>query len=99
MAVDADDKQFVGQPCCDQLLNNVWYDKLDTYQSTMFKRLSILLSFLTFGLLAPFLISFRKQPESTDKDRFHLHSTKNYGMMVNESHEEGVAAIPKVKVR
>ena len=28
VAVDADDKTFVGQPCCDQLLNNVWYDKM-----------------------------------------------------------------------
>lgn len=65
----------------------------------MFKRFSILLSFLTFGLLAPFLISFRKQTESTEKDHFHLHPSKNYGMMVNESSEEGVAAKPKVKVR
>ena len=61
VAVDADDKLFVGQPCCDQLLNNIWYDKMEPFQSTMGKRLRLLLSIGTFGLLAPLLITFREE--------------------------------------
>ncbi|UJR35044.1 hypothetical protein I4U23_027820 [Adineta vaga] len=95
VAVDADDKNFVGQPCCDQLLNNVWYDKLDSYQSTIIRRLLILLSICTFGLLGPLVVSYRK-PDERESERFdHQHEKKDHEMTVNETVDETRALIPK----
>ncbi|CAF0881591.1 unnamed protein product [Adineta steineri] len=89
VAVDANDKNFVGQPCCDQLLTNVWYDKLEPLQLTMPKRIALILSLCTFGLLAPFLLSFRKPESETDSiDNFLHNQNKTYGMTVNETEEE-----------
>jgi len=86
VAVDADDKNFVGQPCCDQLLNNIWYDKMETFQSTLRQRFGLLLSFCTFGLLAPFFISFRQ--ENLPSDSLSNQRKRNYQMTVNETMEE-----------
>ena len=61
VAVDADDKSFVGQPCCDQLLDKIWFGKIEPFQSSFRKRSALLLSFCTFGLLAPFFVSFREE--------------------------------------
>jgi len=61
IAVDADDKNFVGQPCCDQLLTNIWYDKIEPYQANLSNRLRLLLSISTFGLLSSILLCFRKE--------------------------------------
>ena len=86
VAIDADDKNFVGQPCCDQLLNNIWYDKMEPFQSTLSKRIKLLLSICTLGLLAPILITFRDEhpaPNYFENDR-----KKNYEMTVNEIEEE-----------
>jgi hypothetical protein len=61
VAFDADDKNFVGQPCCDQLLDNIWYDKMEPFQSTISDRIRLLFSICTLGLLAPVLVAFRKE--------------------------------------
>ncbi|CAF1110172.1 unnamed protein product [Rotaria sordida] len=86
VAVDADDKNFVGQPCCDQLLNNIWYDKMEPFQSTTLQRIRLLLSIFTFGLLAPFLVSFRKEQLLQD-DFFNEFNRKNE-LIINEKDNE-----------
>lgn len=85
VAVDADDKSFVGQPCCDQLLNNIWYDKIEPNQSSS-QYLQILLSICTFGLLAPALVSFRKQQRTSKNLRYNQKG--NNELTVNETAED-----------
>jgi hypothetical protein len=99
VAVDADDKNFVGQPCCDQLLNNVWFDKMEPYQSTLVKRIGILLSILTFGLLAPILVSFRQNESDSNSDYILNKQKQDYGMTVNEAEEDTKDLLPKTTNR
>jgi hypothetical protein len=86
VAVDADDKQFVGQPCCDQLLNNVWYGKIDSSISSFLQWIGMIISILTFGLTAPFLVPFREEKKLMNE--FQLGQKKTPGMMVNQLQEE-----------
>ena len=86
VAVDADDKQFVGQPCCDQLLNNVWYGKIDSSISSSLQWIGMIISILTFGLTAPFLVPFREENKLTNE--FELGQKKTPDMMVNQLQEE-----------
>ncbi|CAF1249047.1 unnamed protein product [Adineta ricciae] len=99
VAVDADDKNFVGQPCCDQLLNNVWYDKLDPYKTTLIRRVLVLISVCSFGLLAPLLVAYRKPPLDSENDGFQSFEKTKQSMTVNETQDETDALIPKRKQR
>lgn len=80
--MDADDKNFVGQPCCDQLLNNIWHDRIEILQ-TKVHYVKFLISCLTLGLCAPFLLKFR-QVEESGKDVVH-NVRDSYEMTVNEN--------------
>ncbi|CAF3473511.1 unnamed protein product [Rotaria socialis] len=93
VAVDADDKDFVGQPCCDQLLNNIWFDKMKPFQFTLRERGQVLLSIFTFGLLAPFLIKFREN--KSDSANFDNDRKKNYEMTVNETEQDEKSLLRK----
>jgi hypothetical protein len=62
VAADANDKLFIATPCCVQAMNNVWYDKIRPEKS-LTNILAILISFFTFGLLAPILVTFRTSEE------------------------------------
>lgn len=99
VAVDADDKNFVGQPCCDQLLNNVWYDKLDPYKTTLIRRVLVLISVCSFGLLAPFLVAYRKPSLDSETDGFQSFEETKNTMTVNETQDETDALISKKKQR
>ncbi|CAF1230161.1 unnamed protein product [Rotaria sordida] len=86
VAVDADDKSFVSQPCCDQLLNNIWHDKIEPIQFTLLQHIGLLFSICTFGLLAPIFITFRKVkliPIDFNNDR-----KRNNYMTINEIEQE-----------
>ncbi|CAF1216246.1 unnamed protein product, partial [Rotaria magnacalcarata] len=93
VAVDADDKDFVGQPCCDQLLNNIWFDKMKPFQFTLRERGQVLLSIFTFGLLAPVLIKFREN--KSDSANFDNDRKKNYEMTVNETEQDEKSLLRK----
>jgi hypothetical protein len=55
---------------------------MEPFQPSMRRRFGLLLSVLTFGLLAPVLVSFREE-------RLHEHKQKtNYEMTVNQTKEE-----------
>lgn len=96
IAVDADDKNFVGQPCCDQLLNNVWYDKMEPFQSTLSKRLRLFVSIGTLGFAAPFLISFRKEHPLLESSKAKLNENH---LEINEVREENSASRVETKKR
>lgn len=85
--MDADDKNFVGQPCCDQLLNNIWYDQMEPFQTSISNRMSLLLSLSSLGLLASLLINFRKDQELIEEKRV-------FQLNINER-EENIPQLPK----
>jgi hypothetical protein len=77
---------FVGQPCCDQLLNNIWYDKMQPFHSNLSGRIRLLLSICTFGLLAPALVPFRNPQLAFE---YSLNERKqNNDLMINQKEEE-----------
>jgi hypothetical protein len=59
-------------------LNNIWYDKIEPFQSAISNQIRLLLSVCTFGLLAPMLVAFRKE------QYFDEHKQ----MIVNQRKEE-----------
>ena len=76
VAVDADDKNFVGQPCCDQLLTNIWFAKMEPSRSSTILSIPFVFSVATLGLFAPFLLAFREEKclplnDSNDRRRSH----------------------------
>ena len=93
MAADANDKNFIGQPCCDQLLDNVWYDKVDPLSKAPYK---LILSICTFGLLAPCLLSFRQEKSAESELN---PSQEKHEMMINASEEEKQVLLPKTTKR
>ncbi|CAF1134485.1 unnamed protein product [Rotaria sp. Silwood1] len=95
VAVDADDKSFVSQPCCAQLLNSIWHDKIEPTQFTLLQRIGLLLSICTFGLFAPVFVSFRKV-KSAPID-FVNDRKRNNNMIVNETVQETKQLLPKIK--
>ncbi|UJR10750.1 hypothetical protein I4U23_014938 [Adineta vaga] len=86
VAVDADDKNFVGQPCCDQLLNNIWYDKIVPFRSTLSEQIRLILAICTFGLFAQFLISFRTEQDSSEA--YFDENNPNDELKINEGEEK-----------
>ena len=91
VAVDADDKNFVGQPCCDQLLNNIWYDKMEPFQTTISNRTGLLLSLSSLGLLGPILMNFRKDQELIEEKRV-------VELNINEKDEE-IQQVPRENIQ
>ncbi|CAF4113570.1 unnamed protein product, partial [Rotaria sp. Silwood2] len=95
VAVDADDKSFVSQPCCNQLLNNIWHDKIEPIQFTLLQRIGLLLSICTFGLLAPVFITFR-EVKSAPIDFNNNRKRTNY-ITVNETEQETKSLSSRIK--
>jgi len=40
-------------------MNNIWYDKIHPQQSRKRNEISMALGFFSFGILAPFIVSYR----------------------------------------
>jgi hypothetical protein len=59
---------------------------MEPFQSSLRQRFGLLLSFCTFGLLAPFFISFRQ--ENLPLDYLSNQRKRNYEMTVNETMKE-----------
>ncbi|CAF1153400.1 unnamed protein product [Adineta steineri] len=64
IAISSENIQLVGTACFDQTLTQVWYNKLSIKNNQTTTRPSQFLSIITFGLLAPWLISYRKKETS-----------------------------------
>jgi hypothetical protein len=65
---------------------------MDPYQSAIQKRIGLLLSICTFGLLAPFLVSFREDQSISD-GIINENQKRNYEMTVNQTEEETEALL------
>jgi hypothetical protein len=44
-------------------MNNIWYNKIHPSYSTTRSEIGMTVGVLSFGLLAPFFITYRQQPE------------------------------------
>ncbi|CAF1361372.1 unnamed protein product [Rotaria sordida] len=60
IAANAEDKLFIATPCCVQALNNIWYDKIQSQESRIRNYILLAIGFFSFGLLAPFLVTYQK---------------------------------------
>jgi hypothetical protein len=58
---------------------------MEPFQSTFYERIGLLLSICTFGLLAPFVVSFRKEHSY---DNIPDDRRENYEMTLNQKDEE-----------
>ena len=63
VAADAKDELFIATQCCVEAINNIWYDKLHPDQAHIVDMLRLYFGFISFGLLAPFLVSYREAEE------------------------------------
>jgi hypothetical protein len=63
VAAYADDKLFIATSCCVQAMNNIWYNKIHPAHSTTRSIVGTTLAVLSFGLLAPYTIIYRKETE------------------------------------
>ncbi|CAF0954182.1 unnamed protein product [Adineta steineri] len=61
IAISSENIQLVGTACFDQTLTQVWYNKLSMKNNQTLTRPAQLLSIMTFGLLAPVTIPYRKK--------------------------------------
>jgi hypothetical protein len=68
VAADARDELFIATPCCVEAINNIWYDKLHPDQTRKRDQLSLFFGFISLGLLAPVIVSYR----TTEKVRSHF---------------------------
>ena len=95
----------MGQPCCDQLLTNIWHGKIQDIQSTGSKHARLLIGIGTFGLLAPMLVPFRedtRQPASNGMTRSidspeMLLRLKDYGINYSASDKSILTYIRHLK--
>ena len=59
---------------------------MEPFQSTKSHRIRLFLSICTFGLLAPVLVSFRK--EQISQDLLSTESNQNNELMINQKEQE-----------
>jgi hypothetical protein len=44
-------------------MNNIWYNKIQPPHITLKNEIGLMVGVLSFGLLAPFIITYRQPPE------------------------------------
>lgn len=59
---------------------------MEPFQSGISKKIRLLSSICTFGLLAPFLISFRKE-KSSEEDFYHKRDS-SHQITINQTEQE-----------
>ncbi|CAF0834212.1 unnamed protein product [Adineta ricciae] len=79
VAADAGDKLFIASSCCVQAMQNIWYNKVHPDQSRKRNEVAMTIGFFSFGLLAPFLVNFRKVSKS-QKDQHITRTLQPYGI-------------------
>ncbi|CAF0977303.1 unnamed protein product [Adineta steineri] len=65
IAISSENIQLVGTACFDQTLTQVWYNQLSMTNNQTLTRPAQFLSIITFGLLAPCIISYREKETNT----------------------------------
>ena len=59
MAISSQSGKLLNTACFDQALNQVWYGKLSITNHRTMEKLVQLVTFVSLGFLAPFLIAYR----------------------------------------
>ncbi|CAF3511447.1 unnamed protein product [Rotaria sp. Silwood1] len=77
--ISSESVKLLETACFDQTLNQVWFDKLALSNQQTSAKLLQIPSIITFGLIAPWIITYRKENEES------LNSTKNDALS-----EEGI---------
>ncbi|CAF0985839.1 unnamed protein product [Adineta steineri] len=67
IAISSENIQLVGTACFDQTLTQVWYNQLSMTNNQTLTRPAQFLSIITFGLLAPCIISYRENESNTQE--------------------------------
>ncbi len=73
-------------------MNNIWYGKIEPFQSGTSDRIGLLLSICTFGLVAPLLISFRKE-------QFFDEPKQINQLIINQNEEEEEKELKPKKIK
>jgi hypothetical protein len=60
VAADAESELFIATPCSVQTVKSVWYDKLHPEQNIVPGQVSLFIGFVSFGLVAPLFVEYRK---------------------------------------
>lgn len=63
----------MGQPASVQALNQIWYDKLEPEEGFQRSSVTFVLSVLSLGLLAPFLMKYRPGVDPTPLPSLHAN--------------------------
>ncbi|UJR22717.1 hypothetical protein I4U23_025751 [Adineta vaga] len=79
VAAHAEDKLFIATSCCVQAMNNIWFNKIHPDQSRKRDELGLAIGFVSFGLLAPPLVNFRKTPKIKN-DEHTIRTLQPYGL-------------------
>ncbi|UJR29010.1 hypothetical protein I4U23_010228 [Adineta vaga] len=69
VAISSESGKLLETACFDQALNHVWFDKLGLTNRQASARLSQIPSVLTLGLLAPYLITYRKEEKYSTNEK------------------------------
>ncbi|CAF1480220.1 unnamed protein product, partial [Rotaria sordida] len=91
IAISSESDKLVKTACFHETLNQVWYDKLSLTNSHISAKLLQILSILTFGLIAPWIISYRKENQESlnnTKDDALSEEGINYYVDEQNSNEE-----------
>ncbi|CAF1116862.1 unnamed protein product, partial [Rotaria sordida] len=65
VAISSESVKLLETACFDQTLNQVWFDKLSLSNQQTSAKLLQIPSILTFGLIAPWVINYRKENEES----------------------------------
>ncbi|CAF4001686.1 unnamed protein product, partial [Rotaria sp. Silwood1] len=68
VAISSESKELLKTVCFHQTLNQVWYNKLSLTNRQTTAKLLLIPSILTFGLIAPREVSYRKENEESRND-------------------------------
>ena len=60
VAANAEDRLFIGRPCCVQAMYNAWFDKIHPEQEEPTNKIALIAGFATFGLTAPPFVTYRE---------------------------------------
>jgi len=62
--------------CFGRVINEAWYDKLDEINRNDAEKLMITAGLLSFGVLAPFYVIYRKQQQEKPQEQSSLNKEK-----------------------
>ncbi|CAF3900565.1 unnamed protein product [Rotaria sp. Silwood2] len=68
LAISSASSKLLETACFDQTLNQVWFDKLSLSDHQLKAKASRILAIMTFGLIAPWFVSYRKETDESSNN-------------------------------